>query len=495
MSGWYTTWTWGTGVAAVAVIALLAGNAGCEPEGQPTAGRPTPVSTPRTEDNLVLITIDTLRADHLGCYGYARNTTPRIDELAAEGTVFTQAEVHWPKTAPSIASMMSSTYCATNKVRRLRVRLDDRVIMLAEILHDAGFYTGAFVANVNIGKYFNFTQGFRDVYECWEHGNRVKTSNEGTVFWSNERIAEQVASWLREHHEKRLFLWVHLLDPHGPYLPPEAFAQRFVGDKIYQRRPELPPPARIPRYQRPGGHRTVADYVAAYDAEIVSSDAAAGLIRDELQALGMGDTSLVVISADHGESLGEHDYYFNHGKYAYEACTRVPLVFWRPGVVPSAARVDTPVPLLDLVPTLLELLNVAPGPAARQFQGQSFAYVFRGEPLKPQPIFIESRAGQNAVRNGRWKFIRDPRKPTRNVPVVAQQQLYDLHLDPAETRNIIGDRPRIAAGMGRLLAQWQQVVRNSKLIDRAERISDDQLDPAVLDQLRSLGYIGDANGE
>lgn len=471
------------------VLLLLVAVVGCERRSAPEA------TGPAARQNLILITIDALRADHLGCYGYARDTSPRIDQLARQGTVFTQAEVQWPKTAPSIASMMTSTYCATNRVRTLRIRLDDRLLTLAEILRAHGFYTGAFVANVHLGTHFNFTQGFDDVCEMWDHREGVKTSNQEATFWSNQQIASEVVSWLRSHHRRRLFLWVHFLDPHGPYLPPGGLASRFVGDEIYGEQPDPPPPRCVPRYQRAGGHQTVGDFVAAYDAEIVSSDAAVGTLLDELEVLGLRAESLVVITADHGESLGEHDYYFEHGKYAYEACTRVPLIFYHPALIPAGRRIEAPVPLLDLAPTLLELLEVQPDPPVQQFQGESLADVFDGKPVSPRPIFIESRDGQCAVRNGRWKFIDDPRTPKPRTPIVAREQLYDLQADPMETRNLVEERPQIRQELRSLLARWKSIVAKTAATYREQQVPDETLTPDVLKQLQSLGYVGQTDGD
>lgn len=472
------------GVTPCLLFLMLMLTFGCEQKG-------VKGGADRAGDNLILIIIDTLRADHLGCYGYSRDTSPYIDQLARGGTLFTQAEVQWPKTAPSMASMLTSTYCTTNRVRRLRVRMDDRLVTLAEVLRDEEFYTAAFIANVNLAVHFNFPQGFREVCEMWDHSRGTPRSNDQATFWSNDQIATTVAAWLRDHQEQRFFLWVHLLDPHGPYLPPESLAGRFVGDEIYQARPDLPPPQRIPSYQHEGGHRTMGDFIAAYDAEIAYSDAAVKTILDQLDQLGLRQHSLVVLSADHGESLGEHDYYFNHGNYAYEACTRVPLIFSHPTLIPAGKRIDTPVALLDLVPTVLDLLEVQPDPPIAQFQGESLAAVFAGQPLEPRPIFIESRQGQFAVRNGNWKLIFDPRKSTPAIPVSAREQLYDLGADPLEAHNVFDQHPEVVAELRGLVRGWRQFLQKSESLFSEQRVSDESLDPRTRKQLESLGYIGD----
>lgn len=475
-------------ITAVVLVAVMRGGS-VEPESAP----PTRASC--SNGHLILISIDALRADHLGVYGYPRNTSPRIDQLAGQGALFTQAGVQWPKTAPSVASFMTSTYCATNKVQQLRVRLDDRLITLAEVLRQAGFRTAAFIANVSIGPHFNFTQGFDEVHEMWDTSQGLRVKNFKTTFLPNDQIASRVVDWLRGNQGRRMFLWVHLLDPHGPYLPPDSLADRFVGDEIFARQPHPPPPAWVPTYQRVAHLRTVADFVAAYDAEIVSSDAAVGTILDEIDALGLSNRSLVVVTSDHGESLGEHHYYFNHGNYAYQACTRVPLILRYPPGIPRGLRIETPFPLLDLVPTVLDFLEVENTEAVRQFQGLSWKAVFAGKSVPSRPIITQSRDGQLAVRSGRWKFIQDPRLSTAVVPVAAREQLYDLQADPMETHNLLAKHPRIAGELRASLERWAQSIRDQESAFDGKQVPDQSLHEDTLEQLRSLGYVDDTGDD
>jgi arylsulfatase A-like enzyme len=477
------TWA-GLGAAglAAAILVLVFWLAGTGGDTTATAGS--------TGDNLILISIDTLRADHLGVYGYSRNTSPRIDAVASEGAAFTQAQVQWPKTGPSIASIMTSTYCAVNGARALRIRLDDKLVTLAEVLRDAGFYTTAFIANVNVGRYFNFTQGFEEVHEMWDHSRGLRTQNTGTTFLSNDEIAGRVVQWLRSRHDRRFFLWVHFLDPHGPYVPPTSMAEPFVNDGVFAARPEIVPTEKIPNYQRSETHKSLADFIAAYDAEIVYSDAAVGTILDEVNALGLRERTLLVITADHGESLGEHDYYFNHGRYAYEVCTRVPLILRHPTWIKPGLRFDTPVALLDLVPTVLDFLDVTPELPVQQFQGRSLRPMLAGDTLTPAPIFIESRSGQRAVRSGRWKYIVDPRKSLPELPVVANRQLYDVQSDPLETRNLAAEHPEVVRECETLLARWSQLMQWTSKAFHSEHVPDEAIDQALLEQLHSLGYVG-----
>jgi len=386
--------------------------------------------------------------------------------------------------------MITSTYPATNGVQTMSVSLDDRLVTLAEVFADAGFYTGAIISNVRIGTPYNFLQGFHDVCETWDHGQGERRKNTGTSFWSNEEITRKAVSWLGEHHRKPFFLWVHFLDPHGPYLPPEDLASRFVGDEIWTKQPNRAPPGQVASYQKVAKHETIAEFVAGYDAEIVSTDRAVGAIMDECTALGLRDNSLVVITADHGESLGEHNYYFKHGRYIYEACTRVPLIFHAPGQVPSRRRVDTPVALVDVVPTVLDLMGVHPDPPIAQFQGRSLVEAFGDESIEHEPVFIQSRKGQFAVRSRQWKFIYIVRSTTEGRESRVGEQLYDLRSDPMETRNLIKKLPAIATELRSVLTRWRTQMQDIGLVYEGRQVPNEELDSVELDQLRSLGYIG-----
>ena len=202
----------------------------------------------------------------------------------------------------------------------------------------------------------------------------------------------------------------------------------------------------------------------------------------------------MVITADHGESLGEHQFFFEHGAYAYQACARVPLMMRYSPRVPAGLRVDTPFAMLDLMPTLLELLEVAPGEALPQLQGRSWAAVFAGGTPPYRPTVTQSGAGQLAVRHRRWKYIFDPRPSTALVPVLEHEQLYDLQEDPMETRNVIAEHPRLTDKMRSIADQWVQLVRQRAGMFHSPPVQDSTLEPELLEQLKSLGYTVEEPG-
>ncbi len=435
--------------------------------------------------NVVLITVDTLRADHLGHLGWQRDTSPWLDVLAQEGAVFTQTEAQWPKTGQSMTSLMTSNYAAVHGVRELHMNIDDRLLMVGEVLKDAGFYNASFISNVNIGPYFNFPQGFDEAHEMWDTSKGPRKGNQGTTFVPTSEIADRVVAWLKQPRDERFFLWVHLLDPHGPYLPPDDVADRFVGDELHRQQARPVSSKRVARYQLVGGHETLGDYVAAYDAEILDVDRSIARILQTIDEAGKTDESLVIVTADHGESLGEHDYYFEHGKYTYEACTHVPLMMRFPGHVPPGLRVDTPVPLIDVAPTILELTAVPWGEAESRFQGRSLGPFFNGVDRPGQPIFIEAGKGQRAVREGKWKYHHDPRRSARNAP----EKLFNIDADPRETRNLLKQEAAVARRLRGLLDAWSREMENRRMHFENESVSPDKMDPATREQLESLGYL------
>lgn len=454
---------------------------GCRRAEQPGPARPP---------NLVLMTIDTQRADHLGAYGYPRKTSPAFDRLAAAGTLFDQAIVQWPKTNPSMASMLSSTYCITNGVRQYGAPIDPRLTTLPVIMNEAGYFCASFVANAHLGRFFNFDRGFDEVYELWserEHAHPLSLNKVGT--FDNDQIADLVTAWLAKNKNRTFFLWIHLLDPHGPYEPPADLKAPFVMDSIHQTQDVPVNPGKVPNYQRRNGPVTLADYVARYDGEVRYSDIVLRRVTAKLNAHGLIDNTLLVVSADHGESLGEHDYYFDHGLYLYQPSVHVPLLFHWPGRIPAGKRIETPVAMIDLLPTLLELLGIDSALYEAEFQGQSFASAFRGEGPDKRPIFTEGQSGQTSIRLGKWKLIDDPRPDPKTGNV--RLQLYDLDIDPGETGNLSERFPEIRERLHAQLRQWHDTMMGTLGRYEPQRVDPTLLSPEMQELFRQRGWLAE----
>lgn len=502
------------GVAASGLAILLAAGCGHEPPAPP------PVEALPARSNILLITVDTLRADHLSSYGYARPTSPVIDRLAAEGVRFEQPVVQWPKTSPSFASIFTSTYPKDNGiVRKVGIPIPCRFHMLAEALAEQGYTTHAVVANGALASDFFFDQGFETFIETW----KLEPDAEGHDPNRAEAVTELALGLLPKLEEagKPYFLWVHYLDPHFPYEPPADYRDRFQGDELWQPEPRInvvDKPTQqmmgIGQEQVLDGHDELAFYVARYDAEIAYNDAQIGRLLDGMKGQGLLDHTLTVFTSDHGESLGEHGYYFDHGRFSFQTCLRVPLIFHYPGVL--APRVDpAPVELLNLAPTLLEAAGVdLPGGA--WMQGHSLTPRLRGveapapavsadatdaktgESRGPGLAFSEAgweTAGkwQKVVRDERFKLIYAQTRPEQRWigGEGVRFTLFDLANDPGETVNVAEQFPEDLERLKRELARWNGAEPFDAMVDPTGETCGEErsMDEETRKLLESLGYL------
>jgi arylsulfatase A-like enzyme len=478
----------------------------------PRAAAAAPLPSP---SNILLITVDTLRADHLSSYGYPRRTTPVLDRLAAEGVRFDQAAVQWPKTTPSFASMFTATYSKDNDiVRRVGIPVSCRFEMLAKVLQRRGYTTQAVVANGALGSEFNFNQGFDTYVETWKlktHGTGNPNQAEAVT-----RLAVGLLDGLAKASSARRpwFLWVHYIDPHFPYTPPSKWRDLFQGDRFFDRSRKVPTSDRptqqmggIGRREVLDGHDDLAFYVARYDAAVAYADAQIGVLLEEMRRRRLLGRTLTAFTSDHGESLGEHAYYFDHGRYGFQTCLRVPLIIHDPGVLAPRADVR-PVELLDLAPTLLEAAGVAlPGGVWKQ--GRSLTPRLRGLPMPTggaagpgAPPLAFSEAGwetnnkwQKAVRDGRFKLLYAQTYHEQRwiagegVPFA----LYDLAADPLETQNVADRHPAEVERLKRALWSWDHAprfeVETEPVTAGCAPGQKKEIDPQTRALLHSLGYL------
>ncbi len=394
--------------------------------------------------NVVLISIDTCRADHLSGYGYKRKTTPHIDAVAEDGVLFEQASTPIPLTTPAHGSMLTGTYPPTHGARLNNgIGLADSSVTLAEILRDAGYQTAAFVGAFPLDTVFGLNQGF-ETYDCQFTRRAVIASSHA------ERTAEEVSrpalAWLEQHAGKPFFLFLHYYDPHLPYLPPEPFASAYADDP--------------------------------YAGEIAYVDDWIGQVLSRLRALGAYDNTLLVITADHGESVGEHGEK-SHGFFIYQVAQHVPLVIRAPRGR-SGSRFEGRVSLVDLVPTVLDLVGLEPKAV---MHGVSLRRPLEGRPVPggPRALYCESLVAAQfqcsplyGVLEGPWKYIRAPR-----------QELYDLTKDAGEKTNVFDSEPLVAERLReRLEGMLQEFESESKADAHAT------VDPDTVVRLQSLGYVG-----
>jgi arylsulfatase A-like enzyme len=511
----------------LAGMVVMLGAAACRQQ-----AAPVPAAAPLPAGNILLITVDTLRADHLSSYGYGRPTSPEIDRLAAQGVRFDQASSQWPKTTPSFASMFTASYSKDNRiVRKVGIPLPCRYETVAEALKRQGYGTYAVVSNGAVGSDFYFDQGFDTFVQTWKlpHGGSAAEIG-GTADPNRAEAVTRLAAGVADRIDRRkpFFLWVHYIDPHWPYSPPPPYRDRFQSDRFFDRSVRIPVSKGKARQEMMGigegqvvdGHDDLAFYVARYDAEIAYTDAQIGKLLAALRAKGLMGKTLTVLTADHGESLGEHHYFFDHGRFAFQTCLRVPLVVSYPGVL--AAGVDRdPVELLDLAPTLLEAAG-ARLPGGRWKQGRSLGRRLRGEaaaggpvspaaadtavagdkddPVPPHAGLAFSEAGYEL--DDHWmKIVRDRRFKLIYAQMLPDQRwtggdgvrfvLFDLERDPGETRNVAAEHPLDAERLKRALWQWDRAPRFDVATQppTAACQGERRMDTETAKLLHSLGYI------
>lgn len=467
---------------------------------------PPELTRPR---NVLLVVIDTLRADHLSGYGYARATSPNIDRLATQGVRFSQASAQYTSTSPSVATLLTGMYPNTHNMVSVRTLLPMHLTTLAEALGAAGLRTSAVVSNPNLARAFQFDQGFEDYDEAYKKGSK----QHGDV------ITDRATAWLRAHGQAPFFLYVHYLDPHSRYDPPAPFRDRFFGDSFSAQHAGL----RLTLRKHGKGQisedaviengATDADrYVARYDEEIATVDHEVGRLLDTLDREALSTNTLVVLTADHGESLVEHEDYFNHGDFTYQTGARVPLVMRLPGVLPAGRDIDAAVELTDVFPTVMQAANSATPPPA---DGQSLWPLMLnslGE-WSPKPSRVEAGHGAGrpscSWRDGdwkliynesglqphelaRWSFLLSPKRwkrlwlsSTGRQPSHVRWELYDLAHDPNETRNLVTTRREIFDRLAPALLAW----RADFSAERQLETDPAALDPEAKQLLQSLGYV------
>lgn len=401
--------------------------------------------------NVVLITIDTLRADHLGCYGYASIETPNIDQLARAGVRFAQAYTPVPITLPAHASLLTGAFpLATGMHDFSGNKLPASVPTLARILRDHGYTTAAFLGSAVLDSRFGLNQGFDTYFDHFEIG-RSEEVHLDAIERRGDHVVDEALKWLQLNPQRPLFLWVHLYDPHAPYNPPEPYASR------YRARP--------------------------YDGEIAFADAQIGRLVAFLRQQGLFDQSLMVLASDHGESLGEHGEK-THGFFIYNSTLHVPLIVKMPGAAPRVVQDE--VSLVDVMPTLLQALKIS---VPASVQGRSLLSLVLGGPAANQSnLYAESyppllHFGWSPLRSLQWRGLK--------YIETTRPELYDTRTDPRERNNLFSTRQALAQEMRERL---HSVVRRFTPAAGGAAAEKELTDPALLESLRSLGYVAVSAG-
>lgn len=401
-------------------------------------------SIPSNRLNLILVTLDTTRADRVGCYGYAAAQTPAMDALAKTGAIFEFARTPYPLTLPAHASILTGLNPPEHGLQvNGRGRLNHEIPLLPQILQNANYQTGAFIAAYVLNSKFGLNRGF----ETYDDDLAASAPQQPTSDRKRDGrlVLDLALDWMRKRTSRPFFCWIHLYDPHGPYVPRTAT----FGD-TFQSRP--------------------------YDSGIAYADMQLERLREFIAKERLIGQTLIVVVGDHGEGLMEHNEP-DHGYTLYDSTLRVPLIFAGPSFIKPGVRVSTPVSLVDLTPTLLDCLSI---PLPKLVAGRSIKPALMDETLQAVPCysetelpFLESRwAPLRSVTTERWKYIE-----------TARSELYDLIADPNEDRNLADVEPAQAKELAILLNQLRTQMTRSK----ADSIN---LTPNEQRILASLGYVG-----
>ena len=402
--------------------------------------------------NVVIITLDTTRADRMGFLGSPKGLTPNLDALAKDGVVFTRAYSHVPLTPPSHATILTGTYPQYNHVDDFGSRLGKQVPYLPDLLHARGYRTAAFVSSVIldpiVGSAPGFERGF-DLYDAGFHHRRPGEDRYNSIERRADEVVARAESWLQNRRPGPFFLWLHFYDAHDPYDPPEPFKTKYAD--------------------------------APYDGEIAYTDAALGKFFSYLISKGLYDRTMISVMADHGEALGDHGE-TAHGVFLYDETIHVPLVIKLPGERSAGKRIDRRVVLVDAAPTILQTVGL---PIPKEMQGESALAVMgavSGEraPTEDRPAFAETAyprrafgfSALRALRTGKYLFVQAPRN-----------ELYDQSVDPQEKQDLSAKATAVTQTLAHQTDEFRQKTASTKAS------SKETVDPEAQANLNALGYV------
>jgi arylsulfatase A-like enzyme/cytochrome c-type biogenesis protein CcmH/NrfG len=425
------------------------------------AARPQP-------PNIILITLDTTRADRMGFLGSKRGLTPHLDALALQSAVFTHAYSQVPLTTASHATILTGTYPQFHQVNDFGVPLAQDLPYVPYILRGSGYHTAAFVGSLVLDPVARSAPGFDrgfDTYDAGFHERRLGEDRYQSVERRGSEVVAHALAWLNTHRQGPFFIWVHLYDPHDPYDPPEPYKSRYAS---------------VP-----------------YDGEIAYVDSAVGKLLSQLRVWGLYDGALIAVMADHGEALGDHGE-TTHGIFLYDETIHVPLLFKLPRERSAGKRIDSRVGLVDVLPTILQAVDIV---VPDDVQGESLLPMFKPALIKPpitgqggtgaqignvpetshdRPAYAESDyphrtfgwSSLRSLRTGKYLFIEAPHK-----------ELYDQSADPQAEHNLSATSAAVTSTLASQVDAFRQKTSTAK---EAPKISPD---PELQERLNALGYV------
>lgn len=440
-----------------------------------------------TGNNIILISLDTLRADHLGCYGYERETSPAIDTLAEDSALFLNTYSSSPWTLPSHVSLLTSLNPMRHGVHYENEKMDSSFVTLADLLRQEGFFCSAFTGGGFVNAVYGFSKGF-DSYGQSSRGIHQKDSAE----W----ICASALDWIEDHRDRDFFLFIHTYQPHNPFSSPPPFNSLFLDEDDRWNELDM--------LEYVGGKKGIfkklpdrerENIVNLYDGEIRYTDAKLiGPLMGRLKELGLYDSSLIILTSDHGEEFYDHGGW-EHGHTLYDELLKVPLIIKLPESRFAKTRISTIVRLIDVMPTILDEQGISV--SGLDLDGKSLVPVLRGKEVADRRFvaykadnILDSHVPQKlSVNEERNKLILNRSftaeqldffafPPPEPVPV----ELYDLSENPAENKNIVDEKPRIASRLVQLINDLYAKINEGKS-EKAD------IDKELLEQLRALGYL------
>jgi len=418
--------------------------------------KPAGASLDSVHPNIILITLDTTRADRMGFLGSKRGLTPNLDAMARQGVAFSRAYAHVPITTASHTTILTGTYPQFNRVNDFGIPLSPRLPYLPDLLHAQGYHTGAFVGSLILdpldGTAPGFDRGF-EVYDAGFHLRRHGMDRYKSVERRGGDVVNHALAWLSQLPNGPFFLWVHLYDAHDPYDPPAPFKVRFASQP--------------------------------YDGEIAYADSAVGKLLDEIRKHGLYDETLIAVMADHGESLGAHGEN-THGIFLYDETLHVPLLFKLPASHAAGKRIDARVRLVDVAPTILQEAGL---PVPKEMQGESLSAMMKMRPAasphdaaaveEERSAYAETDyphrafgwSSLRALRSGKYLYIRAP-----------QRELYNQTIDPEAAHNLAGGAKAVADTIAAQLDAFRSQTSQT-LVELAKP------DAEQMQKLQALGYV------
>jgi arylsulfatase A-like enzyme len=429
--------------------------------------------------NILLVTVDTLRARNLPCYGYSISTAPAVDALAEKGVLYETCIAHASSTGPALASVLTGVYPSETGVQHNAWPLHQKMATLAGALKEQGYRTAAFVSNFNLRPCMGYNLGF-DTYDAKLESQELNRPNKA------ERCADKTTdaamAWLTKNRTSGkgpFFVWLHYQDPHGPYSPPEEYVPPPKNYEHYEKtlilREDNMGLNGVPAYQAIDNHRKEKFYRARYDGEIIFFDRHFARLMKCMDELKLNDSTALIFTADHGESMGEHDFWFCHEQDLHNELIHVPLIIVAPGLSPG--RCKNKVCHIDIYPTVMALAGQEDLSAYRGKNLLDFPSLEEIRPIYSETNDMETRTSYRSLIMGSWKLIWSPK---RNLDLL----LYDLDADPGEVSNLYDMQPEQAEKMMMVLIAQDKMARSGKKTDPV------QLSPSEKERLKALGYTG-----